>query len=97
MVERHITFGPNRQFHTLRVAMHELSHVLGMGTGVGWFSVRLNNATFASNWVGHWGGQEAIKELAMIRSVMGQDGELETMNYVSSYLNAYANKKLREP
>lgn len=32
MATRTITFGANRQYHTLRVAMHELAHVLGMGT-----------------------------------------------------------------
>jgi hypothetical protein len=39
-----IQFGSNRLYMTLRVAMHEIAHTVGMGTAPAWLSPNLNTA-----------------------------------------------------
>jgi hypothetical protein len=50
--------------------------------------MQLNNATFISDFVGVWSGQETIKELDKIRSVLGPSGDDETA-YIQTYLEWY--------
>lgn len=66
-----ITFGPDRQYMTVRVAMHELSHAAGLGTMRAWFRVELNPAAPRYEVSGPWLGQYANAELQQIVSEIG--------------------------
>ncbi len=77
-----ITFGPDRYYMTLRVAMHELSHAAGVGTMHAWYRIDLNPAAPRYEVNGPWLGQYANAELQQIVSEIGVPSWFTDQHYV---------------
>lgn len=60
-----IVFGRDRYYTTTRVAIHEISHTVGMGTDSRYYAPELNTAV-GYNGNGVWLGPEVNKELQFV-------------------------------